>query len=223
MFGDRAACIAALSKKVACEQLQATLTSIDAAIGCLQFNGERPATLKALFNARSSEGCTWASVMQCLDALEALYRAIDPSFRGYQHYPEPQRRARTATSSYELRRDARYGDIRAFLRAVRGDGAADWDAAAAGLNADSDRREWNVELEGSLTWCDVLRDACAHFSDVAAHIETRRNRVFALFGTPDTTKVSVVTDGVDVKVCNSFHCVFILLIVMSSFLNPTSM
>ena len=59
---------------------------------------------------------SFGSIMRLYEALEGMYKANFPGWKGYERYPEPRQRWRLQLSSSELQHQSRFGLFRATLR-----------------------------------------------------------------------------------------------------------
>ncbi len=188
--------------------LAVQLDTFGAAVNLLKFESMLPVTRKAQFEARDSDYCTWPSLLALMDALEALYRVRYPLWAGYKRYPEVQLRWRCSVSSTELERDPRFGQVRAAIRVAR-DKHVSLDAAATSLAQEgvgADIRRWSKKDEGRLTWATVLRRCSVDDNNSSRfdEIQTRRREhLLQQFEAVPSGSISVVTDGVDLKVSGS--------------------
>lgn len=195
----------------------------------LEFGGdEKKKTAREAFADRDSEHARWPSLLALMDDLKRRYRVFHPLWDGIKLYPEVQRRWRAHTAAYELTHAVRFGGFRAVLHlagacakilvnnsafsdAWKGEEVHKWtpeaavqvwalEAAASSFQRRSVNDMWSgIGGQGSsLNWTSVLRRIAPDCSD-------RREFLLSRFETPAFKKQTLLTDGVDVKICGKVN------------------
>ncbi len=190
------------------DALKESLEECRAAVGLLKKAPKASAAqLKQQWTDRDAAWCSWKSQREMADALETLYKKqSSPDWAGYQRYPEPQRRWRCCSSSWELRNDQRFAKIRAAVSRFSSRIAPSLDSAASSVTSNKDLgvhgRSWHSRqrpawagADDRLDWVFVMR------LQIHRDIEgRRRTRLFSTFQRSAKEAISLATDGTDVRV-----------------------
>ncbi len=183
---------------------EAVVERCNKAVAKLQFRvGDNldaiPQTAHQRFAARDSSYATFPSLLGLLTTFEGIWRERCPLWKGYQRYPQVQKRWRCSTNSSELKKGQRFGHLRAAVRLASNSSSPhhnNLDAALAAVLADDslgDRANWRPN-EGQLTWINILRLA-GDPTEWPVCMVQHRAAVFKQYETCSSPEISIVTDG----------------------------
>jgi hypothetical protein len=135
-----------------------------------------------------------------LQSLSEMHLESHPAWTGYRAFPEPQQRWRCSTSSTELKLDVQFGPLRACLRLLRANSFMTVDNVTREDTLQVSSAAW-TSADGVLTWVDVLSAPRGGGVELSAGMQARRTCLFQSFTSVLEPAISILTDGVDVKLC----------------------